>query len=55
MGTRVVDLGKINLDYDNNFYGDDPETFIYVSSWHTEFEKHKAFWKNISTELILVA
>ena len=41
----------------NNFYKDDPETIIHVRllAWRNAFEKRKAFKKEMSRELILVA
>ena len=41
----------------NNFYKDDPETIIHVRllAWRNAFEKRKAFKKEMSKELILVA
>ena len=43
-----VDLDKVNLDDDNNFYEDDPETIIHVSSspWCNKFEKRRAIKKD---------
>ena len=42
-----VDLDKINLDDDNNFDEDDPDTNIHVRllSWRSKFEKHKPLRK----------
>ena len=41
----------------NNFYKDDPETIIHVRllAWRNAFEKRKAFKKEMSKELTLVA
>ena len=41
------DLDKTNLDNDNNFYEDDPDTIIYVRimSWRSNFKKRKAHKK----------
>ena len=46
----AVDLDEINLDHDNNFYEDDPDTIVHVRllAWHSKFEKCKAFNKKIS-------
>ena len=43
----AVDLDKINLDHDNNFYEDDPDTIIHVRllAWRSEFRKRKALKK----------
>ena len=40
----LVDLDKINLDNDNNFDEDDPDTIIHVRrlAWHSKFKKCKA-------------
>ena len=58
-GQRVifsVGLHKINLDY-ADFCKDDPETIIHVRLlvWRNKFEKHKAFKKDITKELMSVA
>ena len=52
-----VDLDKINLDNDNNFDEDDPETIIYLRllAWCYKFEKRKALKKDINIELMPVA
>ena len=44
MGILSIDLDKINLDDDNNFDEDDPDTIIHARllAWHVKFEKHKA-------------
>ena len=48
MGILGLDLDKINLDDENNFYEDDPETIIQVrlSAWRNKFEKRKALKKD---------
>ena len=45
----AVDLDKINLDGDNNFDKDDPDTIIHVRNlaWRGKFEIHKVFKKNM--------
>ena len=42
-----VDLHKINLDCDNNFYEDDPETVsnARLLIWRNEFEKTQSIVK----------
>ena len=57
MGILGVDLDKINLDDDNNFYEDDTDTIINVRllAWLNKFEKPKALKKTIDEELMLVA
>ena len=47
MGILGVDLDKINLDDDNNFYGDNLYTIIHVKrlAWYNKFEKRKALKK----------
>ena len=44
----AVDIDKINLDNDNNFYDDDSDTIIHVRLlvWRNEFQKRKAFKKD---------
>ena len=56
MGILSVDLDKINLDDDNNFYEDNAETIIHVRllAWHNKFEKYEAFKKHINKELMPV-
>ena len=43
----TVDLDKINLDNNNNFDEDDPDTIILTRflGWHIKFEKRKALKK----------
>ena len=55
MGILNIDLNNINLD--NNFDEDDPDTIIFIrlSPWHIKFEKRKALKKSISEELMPVA
>ena len=55
MGILCVSLNNINLD--NNFDEDDPDTIIYIRllSWHIRFEKRKVLEKKISEELISIA
>ena len=57
MGILSVYLDKINLNDDNNFHEDDPETTIHVRliTWRNEFKKCKAFKKYINKELMPVA
>ena len=45
LGILNIYLNNINLD--NNFDEDDPETFILIRLlvWHIKFEKRKAFKK----------
>ena len=47
MGTLGVDLNKTNLDDDNNFDEDDPETIIHVRplASRNKFEKRKVLKK----------
>ena len=47
-----IDFNNINLD--NNFDEDDPDTTILtrILAWHTKFEKRKALEKDISEELM---
>ena len=43
----AVDHDTINLDNDNNFDEDDPDTIIHVKllAWHSKFGKRKALKK----------
>ena len=54
MGICSVNLGNINLD--NNFDEDDPDTIILIRllPWHSKFKKRKAL-KKISEELLPIA
>ena len=50
-----IDLNNINLD--NNFDEDDPDTIILIRllAWHIKFENPKALKRNISEELMPIA
>ena len=45
MGILNIDLNNINLD--NNFDEDDPDTIILIRilAWHSKFKKRRAFKK----------
>ena len=45
MGILNIDINNVNLD--NNFDEDDPDTIILIRllGWHTKFEKRKALTK----------
>ena len=45
MSFLCIDLEKINLHDDNDFYKDDLETIIHVRllDWHDKFEKSKTY------------
>ena len=53
MGILSIDINNINLD--NNFDEDDPDTIILIGilAWHIKFEKRKTLKKKISEELML--
>ena len=55
MGSLSVNLNNINLD--NNFDEDDPDTIILIRllAWHSKFKKRKALKKELNKGLILVA
>ena len=55
MGVVNIDLNNINLD--NNFDEDNPDSIILIRLlvWHTKFEKRKALKNDISEELMPVA
>ena len=57
MGILSVYLDKTNLNDDDNFYEDDPETTINVRllTWCNKFENCKTFKKCINKELMPVA
>ena len=50
-----IDLNNINLD--NNYDEDDPDTNILIKhlAWHIKFEKHKAFKNELNEELMPIA
>ena len=50
-----LDLNNINLD--NNFGEDDPDTIILIRllAWHIKFKKSTALKKNIGGELMPIA
>ena len=43
----AIDFDKINLDEDNYFDENDPDTFVHVRflAWRTNFEKYRALKK----------
>ena len=54
-----IDIFSVNLnniDLDNNFDGDDPDTIIPIVllAWHSKFKKLKAFKKELNEELMPV-
>ena len=55
MGIVNIDINNINLD--NNFDEDDPDTIILIRllTWHIKFEKRKALKKEINEELMPTA
>ena len=55
MGILNIDLNNINCD--NNFYEDQPDTIILIGllAWHIKFKKRKELKKKISDELIPLA
>ena len=55
MGILNIDLN--NIDLDNNFDEDDPDTIIAIRllAWYIKFEKLKELKKELSEELMLVA
>ena len=55
MGILSIDLNNINLD--NNFDEDDPDTITHIRlwTWHIKFEKPKALKRKISEELMPIA
>ena len=55
MGILNIDLNNINLD--NNFDEDNPDTIILIRllAWHINFEKRKALKKELCEELMPIA
>ena len=55
MGILNIDLNNINLD--NNFDEDDPDTIILIRLFgrHVKFEKRKALKKEFNEELMPIA
>ena len=55
MGILNIDLNNINLD--NNFDEDDPDSIIHIRllAWHIKFEKCKELKKELHEELMPVA
>ena len=55
MDILIIDINNVNLD--NNFDEDDPDTIILIKFlvWHIKVKKRKALEKNISEELMPVA
>ena len=55
MGILNIDLNNINVD--NNFDEDDPDTIILIRllAWHIKFEKRKALKKELHEKLMLIA
>ena len=55
MGIVDIDLNNINLD--DNFDEEDPNTIILIRilAWHTKFEKRKELKKELNKELMPVA
>ena len=55
MGVLNIELNNINLD--NDFEGDDPDTIILIRllASHIKFEKRKELKKELSEELMPVA
>ena len=54
IGILNIDLNNINLD--NNFDEDDPDTVIFTRllAWHIKFEKHKLLKNELSEELMTI-
>ena len=46
IGMGILNMGLNNINLDNNFGEDDPDTIIIVLlAWHIKFEKRKALKK----------
>ena len=57
MGFNTGDINNINLDDDDAFDEDEPETINYVRliAWRNSFKQRKTYKKEISKELVTVA
>ena len=55
MGILNIDLN--NIDLDNNFDEDDPDTIIHIRllAWYIKLEKPKELKKTVSEELMPIA
>ena len=55
MGILNIDLNNINVD--NNFDEDDPDTIILIRllAWYIKFDKRKALTKELHEKLMLIA
>ena len=53
----ILNIGLNNINLDNNFDEDYPDTIILIRllAWHIKFEKRKTLKKIISEELIPIA
>ena len=52
------EMGVLNINLDNSFDEDDPDTIIIINrllAWHIKFEKMQAVKKMISEELMPIA
>ena len=56
-GTGILNKDFNNINLDNNFEEDGPDTIILIRlfAWQIKFEKRKALKKMISEELMLIA
>ena len=47
-GMGILNIDLININLDENFDEDDPDTIIFIRllAWHIKFEKRKAIKKN---------
>ena len=52
-----LNIDRNNINIDNNFDEDDPDTIILLRllAWHNKFEKPKAHIKKINKELMAIA
>ena len=55
MAFNTLELKNMKLDSDDNFDGDDPETYVTLMTSRDRFKQCKACKKKISQELISVA
>lgn len=55
MAFNTIELNNMKLDGDDNFDGDDPETYVTLMTSRDRFKQCKACKKEISQELISVA
>ena len=56
-GIGIFNIDINNINFDNNFDEDDPDTIIHVRllAWHIKFEKRKGLKRELNKELMPIA